>query len=669
MCWFPSDTSQRPEPEPKPDIWDYPNRTDEKGRWHCDIAPAELTDVWIRLAHPDHASDTHYGSTPKPTMAQLRDGTGVMIMKKGLPVSGVVRDSGGKPLAGAIVAQGASRPGSYEPETETNHEGQFHFGHVAPGDLVLTVQAKGHAPDLKTMVVVPNMPPVEFRLGPPRSLRGKVVDGDGKPLNDVWVIADSWRGHRSLSMRTETGTDGRFVMNDLPAEPVEIQFSKEGFMNLPNQLLVPSDKDVQITMTPPLQISGSVTDAETREPILRFTVYERMNPSAPLTAQDRRRPRPFGNGEYAVNFRWPYPQVRYLHVEAAGYLPAISRGFRFNEKSQVYDFKLTRGTVPTRPAIAGVVRLPNGSPAVGAEIAPAMRTAGPYIQDGRAREPKRYPTTIVGTEGTFQFEPQTQPAMVMVFDDRGYAEATEAQLADSPAHALTLQPWGRVEGTLRVGASPGAGESVTLNPKRTIEPEDIHIHFGYDVKADTQGRFTFERVKPGSATVSRKIRQTPNSSAFGPWVAVEVKPSETTRVSIGGSGRPVIGRVVKPRDDKITIDWSFSRLTFRLQPPPINEPENMTQEQRTAWYNKWITTAEGKAYLAYQNGDRFYAFKIERDGSFRIDDVRPGTYSLKIEPTDNKRNPIATAERTVVVPEMSGGRSDEPLDLGAIELK
>jgi hypothetical protein len=325
--------------------------------------------------------------------------------------------------------------------------------------------------------------------------------------------------------------------------------------------------------------------------------------------------------------------------------------------------------VPTRPAIEGVVRLPDGSPAAGAEVALAMKTAAPYIQDGRIAEPKRHPTAIARTDGTFRFEAQTERAIVMVFHDRGFAEATEAQLAELPAHAMTLQSWGRVEGTIRVGARPGAREPVTLNPKRTIEPDDIHIHFGYEVNADTQGRFTFERVKPGSASVSRTIRQTPNSLAFGPWVSVEVRPSETAYVSIGGSGRPVIGRVVRRAGENITIDWSLSRSRFRLQQPPINEPANMTQDQRTAWYNKWSTTAEGKAYLAYQNGESFYAFRIERDGSFHIDDVRPGTYSLRIEPTDNKRNPIATAERTVVVPEMPGGRSDEPVDLGTIELK
>ena len=107
----PNPPSTRPDPEPHADIWDYPNKTDAQGRWHCDVVPAELADVWLRLEHPDYLSDTSYRSTDRPPMAQLREGTGVMIMKKGLPVAGIVRDAQGRPLCDATVAQGSNRSG------------------------------------------------------------------------------------------------------------------------------------------------------------------------------------------------------------------------------------------------------------------------------------------------------------------------------------------------------------------------------------------------------------------------------------------------------------------------------------------------------------------------------------------------------------------------------
>jgi hypothetical protein len=57
------------------------------------------------------------------------------------------------------------------------------------------------------------------------------------------------------------------------------------------------------------------------------------------------------------------------------------------------------------------------------------------------------------------------------------------------------------------------------------------------------------------------------------------------------------------------------------------------------------------------------------DRSFRIDDVVAGTYELIVQALDARNGRvIAAAARTLVVPEMPGGRSDQPLDLGTLEM-
>ena len=57
--------------------------------------------------------------------------------------------------------------------------------------------------------------------------------------------------------------------------------------------------------------------------------------------------------------------------------------------------------------------------------------------------------------------------------------------------------------------------------------------------------------------------------------------------------------------------------------------------------------------------------------------MEAGTYDLNLvinEPSRDPRGfisshvPLASAQREVIVPEMPGGRSDKPLDLGAIPL-
>ena len=222
---------------------------------------------------------------------------------------------------------------------------------------------------------------------------------------------------------------------------------------------------------------------------------------------------------------------------------------------------------------------------------------------------------------------------------------------------------GAAESAERILAAgePGMNESEWMD----------QIYFGYDATTDRMGRFVFDRVIPGTASVGRSIRVSPNSWATYSREVIEVEPGETAKVWIGGEGRPVIGRFVKPDQFELAIDWSHSRHWLQLKRPPYRQPQGATEEERAESYRKWLETDEGKAYQAWQKDRRNHAFRIEDDGSFRIDDVTSGTYDLSLTILDggpNNGKPLVTAKRTVVVPEMEGGQSVEPLALGTIEL-
>jgi thiol-disulfide isomerase/thioredoxin len=72
-----------------------------------------------------------------------------------------------------------------------------------------------------------------------------------------------------------------------------------------------------------------------------------------------------------------------------------------------------------------------------------------------------------------------------------------------------------------------------------------------------------------------------------------------------------------------------------------------------------------------------HAVKVEPDGSFRIEDVVAGSYELRFvlreASSDPSRRhvaePVGGAHREVIVPEMAGDRSDQPLDLGEVSLE
>jgi hypothetical protein len=164
----PSDGNQ----QPRPRVYDVKSTTDQDGRWHVDVMPASATDIWIRLTHRDFISDDIYNTTPRPPIEQLRDRSGVMVMRRGVAVGGRVLDTQGGPIAGAKVRQGHDRFGGHYPETKTDEKGEFHFPQARTGHLVLTVQSAGRSPDIKE-VNVANEPidNIEFHLAPGRTVR------------------------------------------------------------------------------------------------------------------------------------------------------------------------------------------------------------------------------------------------------------------------------------------------------------------------------------------------------------------------------------------------------------------------------------------------------------------------------------------------------------------
>jgi beta-lactamase regulating signal transducer with metallopeptidase domain len=206
--------------------------TDEEGRWKCGGMPSDLKSLYVRLQHPDFLSDNYVGEyrqrSPLP-LSTLRDGSSYLIMAKGVTVAGRVTDAAGEPIAGAEVKQGRDRWGSSFPMTKTAPDGSFRFAHAEPGEMCLTVQAKGHAPETQTIVVEGGREDLVFALPLPQRLRGRLVDKAGKPLKGVGVYADTWRvRNRALNFSVETDAEGRFTWADAPADAVLFDFVGAG---------------------------------------------------------------------------------------------------------------------------------------------------------------------------------------------------------------------------------------------------------------------------------------------------------------------------------------------------------------------------------------------------------------------------------------------------------
>ena len=77
-----------------------------------------------------------------------------------------------------------------------------------------------------------------------------------------------------------------------------------------------------------------------------------------------------------------------------------------------------------------------------------------FITNGRPPDSIDHRVVKTGADGRFAFPPQEPPYTILVLHDRGFAEQT-VDAKPSAASDLTVEPWGRIEGTLRDRQSAG----------------------------------------------------------------------------------------------------------------------------------------------------------------------------------------------------------------------
>jgi beta-lactamase regulating signal transducer with metallopeptidase domain/peroxiredoxin/protocatechuate 3,4-dioxygenase beta subunit len=659
-------------------IWDKKITTDAEGKWRYNQAPSEMEEPWIRLSHPDYLSDEMYGMTPKPPMDKLRDFTGVMVMKKGVAVAGRVIDVDGQPIANAEVMQGRDRFGSHFPSVKTDGSGSYSFAQVRPNSqMVLTVKAKGYSPDLRVISVGNQPVEAEFKLEPGRIVRGRVVDENGKGIPKVMIATDTWRGNRSLMVRLDTDPQGNFVWQDAPADEVFTDFLKQGYADVRQFAIKPSDQEIVITLKAPMKVSGTVVDATTGKPVESYAVIQGIDwgqPGQQITWERRSatvRTRPGGKFEFTIG----YPRQGYaVRIEADGYLPAESKSFKDEKRQVELEFKLT----PAKP-ITGLVKSGDGKAVEKADVILCTGSQGAYIRNGRLERSQDAPVYPTDEDGRYKVPPQIGKFSLVVLHDSGYAVVKSDEIEKSPD--ITLQAWAKVTGVAKIAGKPAAGEKISIN-RYDYDGPNPRIYHHLETAAGPDGRFTFDRVPPGNASVAIQVRISENSYGHSHSTPVEVQAGKTHEVNLARNGRPVIGRVSIPESLAGKVDWQQAHNTIMSKvtipnPKVPDDVQEKGQEAVAEWYAKWQKSLEGLAYQRAHQKVKHYPLAIKGDNTFRVEDVEPGTYTLSLYvremPRDNRgfsQEPLANGTLEFTVPEIPGGGSlAEPLDVGVVELK
>ena len=667
------------------DLWQYKVVTDAQGRWRLAQAPADLRTLQIDLKHPDYLSDSYpgYPNNAKLPDEKLRDMTAVFVMKKGLIVTGVVLDQQGRAIAGASVGLGTSRSNAGFLKTTTDARGAFRFNNATSGEAFLTVQVDGYASEMKRIEPDKDSAPVEFRLEPGHIIRGQVVDTQTNALAGVFVAADRWRGHQFLTWHGTTDTNGIYEWTSAPADEVQFSFLKNGYRRLDQYGLRPGPECVVIVLRPPFIAQGEVTDAQTGEPIPSFRITDgQLFDGQAKPSWDPQNQRSFSAGQYEYPVEFAGRHV--LRAEADGYAPEISPVFDWKDESFTHDFKLARATW-----IQGVVRTAEGQPAANVEVF-LVTSGGSWltVENGHAEEDGNIPSVHTGDDGRFIFSPPGKPFLVVAVHNQGYAQAGSEQAGVLPD--LVLTPWAYVEGTMYLGSQAATKAKVQLWGDSSSQSDQPRVMFGANTMTDGNGHFLLDYVPIGDVSVGRWICVNERTLEFtiSPVVHLQTKPGETAQVTIGGTGRPVVGQLVVPAGFKRNVDWSAcdlirlsTKLPERPQPTLPNNWQAMTRDQKRAfgkqWHETWDNSDEGRAYTEAAKAARNYSFAIRADGSFRVEDVLPGVYQLDItlmsgEPHTNgaaiTSQPIARLRHEFTVPEIPEGQTDEPLDLRELEL-
>jgi Protocatechuate 3,4-dioxygenase beta subunit len=234
-------------PEPIPTIWlsegEDAVKTDAEGKWAISNVPAGDVEVSLLLTHADYVSDGEWGVLQKEqgvTMKSLRDGTAIVVMHRGISVTGTVTDPDGKPVPDAIITWGEDpyfQPGSQE--TRTDKEGKYRTPPLAYGALPVTVIASGFAPQ-QEKIELPAQIAVFFQLTSGTPLRIHFIDDAGAPVPEVSVGIESWRGNKGLfnhkhpnvldtKIPRQANKDGLYEWTWAPNDEVKLTFYKEGF--------------------------------------------------------------------------------------------------------------------------------------------------------------------------------------------------------------------------------------------------------------------------------------------------------------------------------------------------------------------------------------------------------------------------------------------------------
>lgn len=621
-------------------------RTDDAGHWSINrIAENMIRRIYGSARHPDYVNSKFmFVSRESDAEKQLREGGFIFRLGSAVVARGTVLDASGSPVPDAKVLVG-NIGSSGRRETKVAPDGTFVVPGCKPGKNLLSAEAEGFATTTIEADLVADAEPFQLVLEKGRILRLRVLNEAGEPVSNANVWLDTFQNRPTgieakepVWVQTEfnpkTDEEGRVYWDSAPDQELSFDVHGKGYMRVSGFKVRPDGEEHIVTLPPALVISGTVRDEDTGDLIPKFRIISGAPRHGPLSGSLRpqwssidRFWLTFEGGQFRHSFEEPIiggmvNPGYILKFEAEGYAPLVSRAISADEG------EVSMG-VALRVAFSTLVSvvLPDGRAAAFSDIGLVTPDTRLELAEGGFSRVSMQGGSLRATDakGQFKLPPDDSIQGVIVAHREGFAEVSSSLLISEPV--ISLQPWGRIDGTWRSGDQPASGRMLKFEfgtaGSRTVSTS----YQAYRTETDADGRFVFEKVPPGQHRLVRLQQFGESGWSHVPLKEVDIESGETTIVELGTSGYVVTAHLSWPATLKREPSWQvFASIhtPFPQLPPEVSkDPEALA-----AWRSK----PEIQSLIANAQS---YPLTENSNGTWTAEDVFAGDYELSVRALGN----------------------------------